>query len=93
MPDIDPDTLRVLEYVARGRRYVDIEKYPDASARRALGRLYDSQPVPWWECPNSPPCGHAGLFHDIDEPDDPSPTCCVEGCPCGRPVAAGAVGG
>lgn len=27
----------VLEYVSRGRRYVDVEPYPDALARRVLG--------------------------------------------------------
>jgi hypothetical protein len=30
---------RVLEYVSRGRRYVDVEPYPDATARRALAAL------------------------------------------------------
>lgn len=31
----------VAAYVSRGRRYVDIEPYPDAGARRALGVLAD----------------------------------------------------
>lgn len=34
-------------------------------------------------CPNQPPCGH--FLHDIDEPGDPYPTCCIEGCRCGQP--------
>lgn len=29
----------VLEYVSRGRRYVDVEPYPDATARRILGAI------------------------------------------------------
>jgi hypothetical protein len=43
MPEIDPDIRKVLEYVSRGRRYVDVEKYPDATARRALGRILDEE--------------------------------------------------
>lgn len=39
----------------------------------------------WLVCPNTPPCGHSGLFHDIHEPDDPRPTCCIGACRCGRP--------
>lgn len=38
----------------------------------------------WWQCPNSPSCGHAGALHDVEEFGDPIPTCCVEGCPCGH---------
>lgn len=34
-------------------------------------------------CPNDPPCGHG--LHDIYEPGDPYPTCCIEGCTCGQP--------
>ncbi len=37
----------------------------------------------WWLCPNDPPCPHAAVLHDIEEPCDPSPTCCIEGCTCG----------
>jgi hypothetical protein len=37
----------------------------------------------WWRCPNDPPCPHAGLFHDVEDFDDPSPRCCVDGCDCG----------
>lgn len=40
----DADVIRVLEYVSRGRRAVDVGKYPDALARRALGRLLDRSP-------------------------------------------------
>jgi hypothetical protein len=36
-------------------------------------------------CPNDPPCPHAALLHDIEDYDDPSPMCCVEGCDCGQP--------
>lgn len=31
--------VRVAEYVSMGRRYVDVEPYPDAIARLALGAL------------------------------------------------------
>jgi len=37
-------------------------------------------------CPNEPPCGH--VLHDIYEPGDPYPTCCIEGCRCGHPGEA-----
>ncbi len=30
-------------------------------------------------------CPHPGAAHDIYEPGDPYPTCCVEGCECGHP--------
>jgi hypothetical protein len=40
-------------------------------------------------CPNDPPCGH--YWHDIYEPGDPYPTCCVEGCRCGHPGDADVV--
>lgn len=39
-------------------------------------------------CPNEPPCGHGGYLHDIYEPGDPYPTCCIEGCRCGHPGEA-----
>lgn len=38
---VDPDVLEVLEYVSRGRNYVDVTPYPDFNARRALGRMHD----------------------------------------------------
>lgn len=38
------------------------------------------------KCPNDPPCGH--VWHDIYEPGDPYPTCCIEGCRCGHPGEA-----
>ncbi len=37
----------------------------------------------WWLCPNEPRCPHGALFHDVYDFDDPSPTCCVDGCTCG----------
>lgn len=30
-------------------------------------------------------CEHLAALHDIYEPADPYPTCCVEGCKCGQP--------
>lgn len=33
-------------------------------------------------CPNQPPCGH--YWHDIEDFDDPVPTCCEEECQCGK---------
>lgn len=43
----------------------------------------------WWRCPNEPPCGHAGLFHDVYDDEDQVPRCCAEGCPCGARPKAG----
>jgi len=48
-----------------------------------LGRLTTA----WWLCPNEPRCPHGALLHDVDELDDPTPTCCVDGCPCGHAVS------
>jgi hypothetical protein len=39
--------------------------------------------IDWWKCPNGE-CQHGGVLHDVDELDDPRPTCCAEGCPCGH---------
>lgn len=39
-------------------------------------------------CPNEPRCPHVAAFHDIYEPGDPYPTCCAEGCRCGKPGTA-----
>jgi hypothetical protein len=40
-------------------------------------------------CPNSPPCGHSGLLHDVQDWDDTLPRCCSDGCLCGAaPVPA-----
>lgn len=36
------DAAKVLAYVSAGRGYVDVEPYPDALARRALGALDDA---------------------------------------------------
>lgn len=41
-----------------------------------------------WVCPNTPPCPHPGLVHDIEDDEDTSPTCCIEGCTCGRPATS-----
>lgn len=38
---VDEDVLQVLTYVSSGRGYVDVLPYPDALARRALGRIRD----------------------------------------------------
>lgn len=46
----------------------------------------------WWLCPNDPPCPHGAIVHDVEDYEDPSPTCCVEGCSCGHPVPAVAAG-
>lgn len=35
-------------------------------------------------CPNTPPCGHARIAHDVEDADDPLPMCCVDGCGCGH---------
>lgn len=40
--------------------------------------------APWWLCPNEPRCPHGAILHDEEDYDDDSPTCCVEGCTCGR---------
>ncbi len=38
-------------------------------------------------CENST-CEHLAALHDIYEPGDPYPTCCVDGCRCGHPGEA-----
>lgn len=40
--------------------------------------------APWLACPNTPPCPHSALSHDIWAHDDPRPACCVDGCDCGH---------
>jgi hypothetical protein len=37
----------------------------------------------WWVCPNSPPCPHAAVFHEIEEVGAPD-VCTYDGCGCGR---------
>lgn len=37
-----PDLIRVAAHVSRGRAFADVEPYPDALARRALGALDDA---------------------------------------------------
>lgn len=44
----------------------------------------------WWLCPNEPRCPHGDVLHDRDDWDDPSPTCCVDGCSCGHKPQPGA---
>lgn len=39
----------------------------------------------WWLCPNEPRCPHGAALHDVYDYDDPRPTCCAEGCDCGKP--------
>ena len=41
-----------------------------------------------YPCPNDPPCVHAAFMHDVEDWDDPSPTCCIDGCTCGRKAGA-----
>jgi hypothetical protein len=45
--------------------------------------------VPWYRCPNEPPCGHARVFHDIYDDTDEVPRCCEQGCGCGDRLADG----
>jgi hypothetical protein len=41
---------------------------------------------PPWNCPNTPPCEHPSLVHDVSgDPEDPKPMCCADGCRCGQP--------
>jgi hypothetical protein len=40
-------------------------------------------PVAWWLCPNTPRCPHGAVLHDVEDWEDMSPTCCVDGCGCG----------
>lgn len=30
-------------------------------------------------------CRHGNALHDVEDFDDPYPTCCVDGCRCGHP--------
>lgn len=39
----------------------------------------------WWLCPNEPRCPHGAALHDIEDYEDITPMCCVEGCRCGQP--------
>lgn len=61
---------------------------PIADAANVLTGLRNADkplPVPpWLTCPNTPPCPHPGLLHDINDHDDPSPTCCAGDCTCGH---------
>jgi hypothetical protein len=52
----------------------------DPFARAVLGVRRD----PVWTCPNTPQCPHPGLLHDIEDLEDQRPTCCVDGCDCGK---------
>jgi hypothetical protein len=47
---------------------------PDASTERVASS--------WWLCPNTPPCPHTAVVHDIYDWGDPAPTCCIDGCTC-----------
>lgn len=38
--------------------------------------------VPWWKCPNTPPCEHGRVLHDIEDWES-LPRCGVGGCECG----------
>ena len=56
---------------------------PDADvAYGAPVRLRDPKPTNAPHCPNDPPCPH--WLHDIEDWDDKSPTCCTDGCDCGK---------
>lgn len=38
-------------------------------------------------CPNTPPCGHPAMIHDVSgDAEDPKPMCCADGCSCGQPA-------
>jgi hypothetical protein len=56
------------------------EEYANAAHEEGDQML---RPSDWWRCPNDPPCDHGAILHDINERDDPSPRCCVDGCDCG----------
>lgn len=45
--------------------------------------LIDSPVRPWWLCPNGE-CQHGAILHDVYDLEDTRPTCCAEGCTCGR---------
>lgn len=61
-----------------------IRKKRSPFRRHILGVKKD----PILTCPNEPQCPHPGVIHDIYEPGDPYPTCCIEGCTCGHPGSA-----
>lgn len=43
---------------------------------------------PWWRCPNTPPCPHGAILHDVEEySGDGTDTCCADGCQCRGPAA------
>jgi site-specific DNA-methyltransferase (adenine-specific) len=37
----------------------------------------------WWLCPNGE-CEHGNILHDVNDYEDPRPTCGAEGCRCGK---------
>lgn len=59
--------------------------------RRDPGHLALSHPpqARWWLCPNTPRCPHGAILHDVYDADDPTPACCVDGCPCGHETLDG----
>jgi hypothetical protein len=61
---------KVLRYVSAGRRFVDVEPYPDAAARKLLGELDWSAGMPGGVCT-------CDAVTDVDEPD---PSCVAAPC-------------
>ncbi|ANN16219.1 hypothetical protein SD37_11585 [Amycolatopsis orientalis] len=54
---------------------------------RALQIDQPAEPTPDGRCPNTPPCEHPAMIHDVSgDPEDPKPMCCADGCACGQPT-------
>jgi hypothetical protein len=45
--------------------------------------MSDEHVSPATGCPNTPPCPHPKVVHDIDSAEDPKPMCRAKGCDCG----------
>ncbi len=86
----DPDFGRWVTMMQEARRGARPEAYEAFTAvcyirPRWQGRVMTRRDVlPWWLCPNDPTCWHGAIFHDVEDYDDESPTCCFEGCACGK---------
>jgi len=60
---------------------------PDDEDQAPAEQTATPAPAPWGRCPNTPPCEHPSLIHDVSgDPEDPKPMCCADGCRCGQPA-------
>jgi hypothetical protein len=65
------------------RPFTPAHRRPRDPYRRAIGAPRVTTPGPS-PCPNTPPCTHPGLAHDIHDTDHQTPRCYADGCDCGK---------